>query len=184
EELARRCDLAIDNARLHAEAQRATLLRDEFLSVAAHELKTPMTSLRGYAQWLLRPFKQGRPPDPALLERGLRAIDVQSAKLVDLTTQLLDVSRIEGGKLRLEPRDIDVIELVRAVMHAGQASTPDHRLNFTGPTEFRATVDPLRLEQVMSNLIDNAIKYSPGGGAIDIEVGSADPGRLQLAVRD
>src|SRR5204862_4875480 len=88
DELARRCDLAIENARLHAEAQRATRLRDEFLSVAAHELKTPMTSLRGYAQWLLRPLKQGRPPDPTVLERGLRAIDVQSTKLVDLTTQL------------------------------------------------------------------------------------------------
>jgi len=184
EELARRCDLAIENARLHAEAQRATRLRDEFLSVAAHELKTPMTSLRGYAQWLLRPIKQGRPPDPSLLERGLRAIDVQSAKLVDLTTQLLDISRIEAGKLRLERRDIDVIELVRAVMDACQASTPDHSLNLTGPSEFRATVDPLRLEQVMSNLIDNAIKYSPGGGTIDIEIGSSDSGRLLIAVRD
>ena len=108
-ELARRCELAIENAKLHAEAQRATRLRDEFLSVAAHELKTPMTSLRGYAQWLLRSMRDGSAIDPALLDRGLRVIDLQSVKLVDLTAQLLDVSRIEAGKLRLERREVDLV---------------------------------------------------------------------------
>ncbi len=186
EELARRCDLAIENARLHAEAQRATRLRDEFLSVAAHELKTPMTTLRGYAQWLLRPLKEGQLADPNVLERALRAIDSQSAKLVDLTTQLLDVSRIEAGKLRLEPRDIDLVDLVGAALDAAQATTQVHTLSLHAPDACHVMVDGLRFEQVMSNLIDNAIKYSPDGGLIkiDIEIAPAGEGEVRIVVRD
>jgi PAS domain S-box-containing protein len=183
-ELAGRCELAIENARLHAEAQRATRLRDEFLSVAAHELKTPMTTLRGYAQWLLRALKIGEEIDPALLDRGLRAIDIQSAKLVDLTAQLLDVSRIEAGKLRLERREVDLVSLVRAAVEAGQALTQVHTLTLDAPRVSRAMLDPLRLEQVVRNLIDNAIKYSPQGGSIEVELGPAGRGKVRLVVRD
>lgn len=183
-ELARRCELAIENARLHAEAQRATRLRDEFLSVAAHELKTPMTSLRGYAQWLLRSMRDGDVIDPGLLDRGLRAIDVQSVKLVDLTTQLLDVSRIEAGKLRLESREVDLVPLVRVAVEAAQAMTKAHTLTLDAPQECPAVIDPLRLEQVVRNLIDNAIKYSPEGGSVDVSLGPADHGKLRLVVRD
>ncbi len=183
-ELARRCYLAIDNARLHAEAQRATRLRDEFLSVAAHELKTPMTTLRGYAQWLLRPVREDRLPDPTVLERGLRAIDSQSAKLVDLTRQLLDVSRIEAGKLMLERCETDLVALVRGVLDAAQATTPSHAIVLEAPRETRVLVDPLRLEQVISNLIDNAIKYSPDGGVIEVVICDDERGDARVAVRD
>jgi PAS domain S-box-containing protein len=184
EDFALRCDLAIENARLHAEAQRATRLRDEFLSVAAHELKTPMTTLRGYAQWLMRPLSEDRMPEPSVLGRGLHAIDTQSAKLVDLTTQLLDVSRIEAGKLSLDTRQVNVVELVRAAVEAARSTTQMHTLELSAPAEYLATVDPLRLEQVISNLIDNAIKYSPDGGAIDIEVAAEGSARWRLVVRD
>jgi signal transduction histidine kinase len=184
EELGRRCDLAIENARLHAEAQRATRLRDEFLSVAAHELKTPMTTLRGYAQWLIRPLKEGQEPDPGGLERGLRAIDAQSAKLVDLTAQLLDVSRIEAGKLRLERRDIDLVELVRAAVDAAQATTEVHTLSLEAPDTCPAMLDALRFEQVMSNLIANAIKYSPDGGPISLQIDRDSAGDVHIVVRD
>src|SRR5579864_7757510 len=110
EELARRFAVALENARLHAEAQRATRVRDEFLSVAAHELKTPITSLRGYAQLLMRNADN---PDPAMLDKALRTINTQSNKLVELTGKLLDLSRIDSGKLSLERRLVDIAQLVR-----------------------------------------------------------------------
>jgi signal transduction histidine kinase len=184
EELARRCELAIENARLHAEAQRATRLRDEFLSVAAHELKTPMTTLRGYAQWLIRPLKEGKEPDPGGLERGLRAIDAQSAKLVDLTAQLLDISRIEAGKLRLERKEIDLVELVRATLDAAQTTTGVHTLSLDAPQACHVWVDPLRFEQVMSNLIANAVKYSPDGGLVSLAIDTAGADEVHMVVRD
>ena len=184
EELGRRCGLAIDNARLHAEAQRATRLRDEFLSVAAHELKTPMTTLRGYAQLLGRALLGGEAPTPALLARSVQAIDAQSEKLVTLTEQLLDVSRIEAGKLRLERRSVDLVQLVGGIVAAIQETTDRHVLTFTAPAETALRVDPMRLEQVVSNLVGNAVKYSPQGGPISIVLERREPGGVRLEVRD
>lgn len=184
EELGRRCGLAIDNARLHAEAQRATHLRDEFLSVAAHELKTPMTTLRGYAQLLGRSLGEGQIPPLGLLQRGVEAIDWQSEKLVRLTEQLLDVSRIEAGKLQLSQQPADLVELVRGVVHAVQETTQKHTLSLTVPETCFATVDPMRLEQVIANLVGNAVKYSPNGGAIEVMLSKPDPARIEMVVRD
>jgi signal transduction histidine kinase len=184
EELGRRCGLAIDNARLHAEAQRATRLRDEFLSVAAHELKTPMTTLRGYAQLLGRALLGGEAPTPALLARSVKAIDAQSEKLVTLTEQLLDVSRIEAGKLRLERRTVDLVELVGGIVSAIQETTDRHTLTFTAHGAALLLVDPMRLEQVVSNLVGNAVKYSPHGGPISVVLEHLESGGVRLEVRD
>jgi signal transduction histidine kinase len=184
EELGRRCGLAIDNARLHAEAQRATHLRDEFLSVAAHELKTPMTTLRGYAQLLGRSLGEGQLPPLGLLQRGIDAIDWQSEKLVKLTEQLLDVSRIEAGKLQLRQQPADLVEVVRGIVQSVQGTTQKHTLTLTAPETCLATVDAMRLEQVVANLVGNAVKYSPNGGAIEITLGTPDPTRIELVVQD
>jgi PAS domain S-box-containing protein len=184
EELARRCGLAIDNARLHAEAQRATRLRDEFLSVAAHELKTPMTTLRGYAQLLARSMHDGQTPSPTLLQRSVRAIDAQSEKLVTLTEQLLDVSRIEAGKLRLTRRTVDLIELVRGIVQSVQETTVEHAIRLIAPETCFAWVDPMRFEQVVANLVGNSVKYSPNGGGIEVTLREPDPTRIELVVRD
>jgi signal transduction histidine kinase len=184
EELGRRCGMAIDNARLHAEAQRATRLRDEFLSVAAHELKTPMTTLRGYTQLLGRATAQGQVPPAPLLQRSVQAIDAQSEKLVRLTEQLLDVSRIEAGKLQLSRSVVDVVELVRGIVASVQESTDKHTICLSAPERCPAWVDPMRLEQVVANLVGNAVKYSPNGGRIDVTLGELDPTRIELVVRD
>jgi signal transduction histidine kinase len=183
EELARRCAVSIENARLHAQAQQATRLRDEFLSVAAHELKTPMTSLRGYAQLLAQGLNENKPIDPKLLAKGLRVIDTQAEKLSQLTAQLLDVSRIEAGKLQLQPREIDLAGLVRALANATQASAQHHVMRLDLPDHCRVVVDPLRIEQVVTNLFSNAIKYSPDGGTIDVSLSSGADG-VRLGVRD
>src|SRR5689334_24795322 len=123
EELARRAAIAIDNARLYREAQQARTeaesavrLRDEFLSVAAHELRTPVTSLRGFAQTLIRQIDRDNTIDPAQGRRALDTIDKQSIKLSSLVSRLLDISRIEAGRLEIERKPTDVAALAREVV--------------------------------------------------------------------
>jgi signal transduction histidine kinase len=184
EELGRRCAVSMDNAHLHAQAQEATRLRDEFLSVAAHELKTPMTSLRGYAQLLGQGISAGDVIDAKLLAKGLRVIDTQAEKLAQLTAQLLDVSRIEAGKLQLEPRQVDMADLVRGLAASAQAGTREHVLRAELPARCPALVDPLRIEQVVTNLLSNAIKYSPHGGDIEVVLDATGTDTIRLQVRD
>jgi PAS domain S-box-containing protein len=184
EDLARRAALAVDNARLYREAQDAIQTRDEFMSVAAHELKTPITSLRGYAQLVLRQLDRDGVLDPVRVKRALEVIDQQSDKLANLVSQLLDVSRIEAGRLVLDRQVVDVSSLVENVVTAAQASTTKHTLTMRSPIWVRALVDPLRLEQVMTNLVGNAIKYSPRGGGIDIQIDVARPDTLRITVTD
>jgi signal transduction histidine kinase len=185
EHIARRCALAVDNSRLYREARAAVSIRDEFLSVAAHELKTPMTSLRGYAQLLAREFERGGPSSAERAKRAAWTIMVQSDKLARLVAQLLDVSRLQAGKLLVERKPTDMAELLREVVEAARTQLKDHTLMARLPSELWANIDPLRIEQVVTNLIDNAIKYSPEGGQIDITLGG-DPGgeSVELTVRD
>jgi PAS domain S-box-containing protein len=183
--IARRCALAIDNSRLYREARAAVSIRDEFLSVAAHELKTPMTSLRGYAQLLAREFDKGEVGNPERARRAAITIQVQSDKLARLVSQLLDVSRIQSGKLAIERKPADFSEMVRDVVQAVRTQLKQHTLVARLPTELWVAIDPLRIEQVITNLIDNAIKYSPEGGQIDVVLGlDADDHSIELSVRD
>jgi PAS domain S-box-containing protein len=168
QDLARRCALAIDNARLYREARAAISIRDEFMSVAAHELKTPMTSLRGYAQLLGREFDKGAAADPVRARRAALTIQVQSDKLARLVGQLLDISRIEAGKLAIERKSTDLSALTRDVVESARNQLREHELIARLPTELWVPIDPIRIEQVATNLLDNAIKYSPEGGRIDV----------------
>jgi signal transduction histidine kinase len=185
QDLARRCALAIESASLYGDAREAVSIRDEFLSVAAHELKTPMTSLRGYAQLLGREFEKGSPPNPERARRAALTIQVQADKLARLVGQLLDVSRIQAGKLAIERRQTDISQLVREVLDAARQQFQGHSIVARLPEELQMRMDPLRIEQVVTNLIDNAIKYSPEGGQIDVELGEdAERGLVIFAVRD
>ena len=185
EHVARRCALAIDNSRLYREARAAVSIRDEFLSVAAHELKTPMTSLRGYAQLLGREFDRGETINPERARRAAETIQVQSDKLARLVAQLLDVSRLQSGKLAVERAPGNLAELIQEVVEAARGQLKHHRLVLDVPTELWVSLDPLRIEQVVTNLVDNAIKYSPEGGAIEVELRCVEPGGwAELVVRD
>jgi PAS domain S-box-containing protein len=183
QDLARRCGLAIDNARLYSEARVAVSIRDEFMSVAAHELKTPMTSLRGYAQLLGREFDKGEVSNPERVRRAATTIQIQSDKLARLIGQLLDISRIQSGKLAIERKPADLSELVRDVVDAARNQLKQHTLIARLPRDLPMSIDPLRVEQVLTNLIDNAIKYSPEGGQIDVSL-SVAADHIRLAVRD
>lgn len=184
EELAGRAALAVDNARLYREARAAIGVRDEFLAVAAHELQTPITGLRGFAQVLLRRLQRGDEIEAGTLLGAVERIDRQAGKLAALVSQLLDLSRIEAGGLALEPRETDLALLVADVAAAAQAGTGAHTITVRHPARVLVHADPIRLEQVLANLLDNAIKYSPDGEPIDVELGYAGPDVVRIAVTD
>ncbi len=169
-------------ARLAAEA--ATTAREEFLSVAAHELKTPMTSLRATAQIAARRLQKGAADVPAWLSEGIRTIDQQAERLTRLIGQLFDVSRLDQDKLAVERVPTDLALLADKLVASFRGRTSRHSLALAAEPGLSAEVDPVSIEQVLSNLLDNAIKYSPDGGRIDIEVGQADGEHARLAVRD
>ena len=180
-ELARRAAVCIDNARLYRESQDAIRLRDDFLSVASHELNTPLTSLRLMVQSLLRRVHAGL-PEPAV--RALRTIDLQSLKLARLVEELLDVSRLHAGRLDLQLEQVDLAAVIHDV--AERLREPLARagcaleVSVEGPLLGRW--DAHRLEQVLLNLLSNAIKFG-AGRPIHVAAGE-DPGTAWLSVRD
>ncbi|MDP9367923.1 MAG: GAF domain-containing sensor histidine kinase [Chloroflexota bacterium] len=184
EELARRAAVAIDNARLYREAQEAIRDRDRFLSVAAHELRTPVTVIKGLAQLLARP-PGGGPAAGARSTRALGQIEDAAGRLAVLTQDLLDVSSLRLGHLPFRPRPLDLAALVSEVRaRFGDLLDGRHPLVVDLPgAPVPVDADPDRLEQVLSNLLDNAAKYSPEGGEIGLTL-RVDGGGALLAVRD
>lgn len=169
-------------ARLQAEEALRT--RDDFLAVAAHELKTPVTSLRGFAQVLMRTVEKQGTVDPRRLQQSLQAIETQSVKLTTLIARLLEISRFEAGRLTLERETVDVTEFVKNVVLTAQKNTTRHTLLLESSVRGRVSIDPLRIEQVLINLLDNAIKFSPDGGPINVQISLLDTEWLRLMVAD
>ncbi|HEV2126659.1 MAG TPA: HAMP domain-containing sensor histidine kinase [Chloroflexota bacterium] len=165
-------------------AQLALAVQNQFLSAAAHELKTPLTSLSATAQLVLHRYQREGVFAPNRLERALRTITAQSRKLAQLVDQLLDVSRLEAGRLRLERRPTDLVPLTDGVLQVVQALTEAHTLTLHAPDSLVVPVDPVRLEQVLMNLLTNAVKYSPAGGAITVDLYTPRADTVHLAVRD
>lgn len=167
-----------------SEAEQAVRERDEFLSVAAHELKTPVTSLRGFAQMVLRQMERNDSLDPERVQHAFEAIDQQSAKLAHLISQLLDISRIESGQLLLDKQLTNVTAMVAGILDIMQPGLTKHTFSFNATDTFSMVADPVRLEQVFTNLIDNAIKYSPDGGTVHIDICLENESTLCAAVTD
>jgi signal transduction histidine kinase len=184
QDLTRRAALAADNARLYRAAQAAIAARDEFLSVASHELRTPITTLRAFAQLVTRKLDKGLTLDPDQVRQGMRTMIQQADKLTRLVSRLLDVSRIEAAKLVLEREVTDFSALVATVVDSLQATAPDRPLVVQTPGPLPALLDPLRIEQVVVNLVDNAIKYSRGTAPIEITVSPQAGTTVRLTVRD
>ncbi|HEU5099867.1 MAG TPA: ATP-binding protein, partial [Roseiflexaceae bacterium] len=170
EDLASRAAIALDNARLYRDAQDAIRARDQFLSIASHELKTPMTSLIGYIELMQR--RATRSGEMAERDqRALRVIGEQAGRLNKLVGALLDLSRIETGQLSIDRGLVDLNAMTRRLVEDTQPSTSRHTLIFNGAGHpLMLLGDELRLEQVFQNLIQNAIKYSPSGGTITLQI--------------
>lgn len=183
EGLAAQAAIAMDNARLYEEAQRAISLREQFLVVASHELKTPLTTVKGYTELLLRRASRGEGLDERIL-RTAQVIHTETLRLQQLVDLLLDFSRLQAGTLRLEREPLDLLALVQRLVETTQPTVPKHTLevaSLAAPVVIYG--DTLRLEQVLRNLLGNAIKYSPDGGAITIRVGLQGVG-ARIAISD
>jgi signal transduction histidine kinase len=170
EDLAGRCALAVDNARLYREARTAVRDRDEFLSMAAHELRTPVTGVKGYAQ-LLRRGEARNDLDPDRRARYLEDIAAAADRLARLSDDLLDVSRLRLGYLPLRPRPVDIAALVRRAIARWRDLAGDPRpLDLSLPEGLlTAVIDPDRVEQVLVHLLENAARYSPDLAPVRVE---------------
>jgi excisionase family DNA binding protein/PAS domain S-box-containing protein len=190
QELARRAAVALENARLYARAERAReqaeaalRQRDAFFSIAAHELRTPLTSLIGQAQLLQRRgVREG-----SLSERDQRSVEVvisQAQRLHRLVLALLDLARIEQGRLSIEPAPLELGALLTRVVGELQPMLERHLLAVALPDEPLIVLgDELRLEQVLQNLIANGLRYSPPGSMVAVRLERSGDQAL-LAVSD
>ncbi len=188
EELCRRAGLAVDNARLYrasqearAAAEKANHAKDEFLAMLSHELRTPLTPILGWTVVL-----RAGTLDPPSMRRGLEVIERNARAQTQLIGDLLDVSRIITGKLRLEVRPLDISPVVEAGVDALRPTAEAKGIQLVVDVPKTAPViegDPDRLQQVVWNLVSNAVKFTPPGGRIEVRLRREDS-CLALAVAD
>ena len=164
--------------------------KDEFISIVSHELKTPLTPLKALAQLLRlrlrRHREEGRPLDLDSLDANLRTIERQVDRMAGLVNDLLEVSRAGQGRFELQPQELDLGPVVRDVVRRQQELVADegkHTVTLDAPESLVMTGDALRLEQAVSNVVANAVKFSPAGGAITVAVGERE-GMISITVRD
>jgi signal transduction histidine kinase len=157
--------------------EKAEREKEEFVSIVAHELKTPLTPLKSVAQLIrmrLRKAKAGeRPLDMDALDRGLATIERQVDRMDRLVTDLLEVSRIGRGTFELQPAPFDLTATAREVVQRWTEATAEedrHTLRLDAPQTLTITADRDRIKQVLMNLVGNAIKFSPRGGAVTVRV--------------
>lgn len=184
QELARQVGQAIDNSRLYQQAQEAIQaqreldhLKDQFLSIASHELRTPLTTIKGYSQILHRDLLRLHPANlPVVNQVGSREMRIlsnvvgQVGRMELLINEMLDISRIQSGQFRLKLNpQVDLNTVVRRVVEQQQDADNDHPLLFQPyQAELIGNWDETRLEQVLNNLISNALKYSPAGSPVEV----------------
>jgi PAS domain S-box-containing protein len=173
EDLAHRAALAMDNARLYGQVQDAVRIRDEFLSSVSHDLKSPLTAIKGRAQLIRRRLARGEVSGTsAWTSEGLDQIDDTATNMTTLINELLEVAHLQIGQpLELDRRPTDLVRLVQQrVAEYGQVSE-GHRIDLV--TELATLFgdwDARRLDRVLSNLIGNATKFSPEGGRVTLRL--------------
>lgn len=163
---------AIERARLYEALQEAVEVRDTFIAIASHDLRSPLTALLGQAQLLERRIATSSPDQIA--RRAQRIVE-QAQRINRMINALLDLSRIQSGQLSISKAPLDLAALTTRVIMEIQQSLHRHRIELSGITnELWIAGDEVRLEQVIYNLMNNAIKYSPDGGVIKVEICQRD----------
>ena len=174
--LGRQCAQALERSQLYAQeraarcaAEEAVRMRDVFLTTAAHELKTPLTSILGYAELLDRQLRKGK---YAEREQGtLRAVTTQAERLNKLIVALLEMGRMQRDQLHLDQAPLDLCALACRVVVANEPLLSRHAISYIAPEgAVMVNGDAVRLEQVLDNLVQNAIKYSPDGGSVKVRI--------------
>lgn len=177
--------------------KEAERLKDEFITIAAHELRTPLAAVKGYADMLIRQTARQATPgeemsavseDSANLAKwqieALDSIGEATNRLTQLTDDLLDVTRLQAGRLALHIEPHDLVALARRVLRRMQVTTTAHQLTLAADAApIVVNIDVHRIEQTLTNLIGNAIKYSPAGGEINTTLHAGD-GMAIVAVQD
>jgi signal transduction histidine kinase len=153
-------------------AEDAVRTRDEFLASVAHDLKNPLGGIKGFAQLGQRQLRGDRASDPDKLRENFQRIEVTAARAVEQIDELLDVARLQAGQaLPLNLAPMDLVEVARTVCTEWQETTQDHQLRVVAEEpDLPGIWDRPRLERLLSNLVGNAIKYSPDGGPVTIHL--------------
>lgn len=170
EDLARRMGLALENAQLYRSAQQANRAKDEFLATLSHELRTPLNAILGWIHIMQR----RQAPDVA--EKGIEAIERNARIQARLIEDMLDVSRIITGKLRLDLQPVDVVVPIESALESLRPAAEAkgiHLVTSVAPHDF-VLADSNRVQQVVWNLLSNAIKFTPNGGAVSLESTQVD----------
>lgn len=168
------------------ELRQLDRLKDEFLSIASHELKNPLTVVKGYVQLLGRINQSTSSPDNSRQLKILSVVERELTRLTDLTNVLLDVSRIQLGGLKLDLKPTELVGLVRRQIERVSVLAEQRRqVTLDCPLEtIEGIWDRDRIEQVILNLIDNAIKYSPRGGLVKVTIRLVDESQVIVSIVD
>jgi two-component system phosphate regulon sensor histidine kinase PhoR len=156
-------------------------VKSDFVSTVSHELRTPLTSIKAYIATLRREDVEF---DHKTRQEFLKVVEEETDRLTRLIADILDVSRIESGKMELKKRDFDMVRLVQIVTEKIQSQALQHHIKLEVPQEVgTVNADPDKIEQVVMNLVDNAVKYSPSGGEITVTLKPVNR-KLELSVAD
>lgn len=165
-------------------AEAAAQARDELLTLLAHELRTPLTGTLLQSQGALRRLRQGVAEAPTQVQRALELVERLTRKQAQLVEHVLAAARATTGQLEVDPAELDLHVLLAEVVDHFQQLYPARRFRLEAPSEVTVRADPVRIEQVVVNLLDNAVKYSPDHSPIDVGLHAPEAGRVELSVRD
>jgi signal transduction histidine kinase len=156
-------------------------LKNNFMAMASHELRTPLTSIKGYAQVLQKRLDT---TNDRKVTTAVNTIYHQTERMSSLIDNLLDVTKIQSNQLELKPTAVNLVATIRDVITSLQITTTSHAINFSAPTdEIYVKFDSIRLEQVITNLTTNAVKYSPESQKIDLRANIVENAAI-LEVQD